>query len=170
MLTPAIWPADVTNSKNRILGSTSCHIANEISTDSHVVLGIRPFDMARYKLSQFTHEDANIGCCCFPLVWLWRFLCTILGLINRLYPYAVRESYLVRGSYGGNKCKSRSRKIFNKTCVYYVGLTPRLPCIYRTIVFVPSQSFSNGRTINYKRIYANALFIQTSTAQWRLYM
>ena len=120
-----------------------CHIANRISTDSHVVLGLRLFDMARYKLSQFAHEDANIGRRRFPLVRFRRFFCTpstLLGLINRLNPYTVQESYLVRGSYGGNKCKSRSRKLINKTCAYYVGLTLDTP-------FTVSTPYYRFRTV-----------------------
>jgi hypothetical protein len=65
--------------------------------------------------------------------------------VSRLNPYAVRESYLVRGSYGGDEYKRRSRKVINKTCAYYIGLTPHLPSLHRTaIFFVPSQSYSNS--------------------------
>ena len=52
-----------------------------------------------------------------------RFFCRSLGLINRLNPYVVRESYLNGLSYGENECKSRSREVINENCAYYVGLT-----------------------------------------------
>jgi hypothetical protein len=119
-----------------------------VSTDSPVVHGIGLFDRARYEIVRFAHEDANIGCRRFSLVRFRCFLRLILGLINRLNPYVVRESYLVRGSYGGNGCKGRSRKVINKTCAYsYVGLTPRLPSLCCTIVFVLSRSYSNASTV-----------------------
>jgi hypothetical protein len=85
-----------------------------------VVHGIGLFDKASYKIVlRFAHEDANIGCRRFPLVRFRCFLCSILGLINRLNPFVVQESYLVRGSYGGNECKSRSRKVM---CVLHWAL------------------------------------------------
>jgi hypothetical protein len=83
-----------------------------------VVRGISLFDRARYKLLQVAHEDANIGRRRFLLVQFRRSFCSILGLINRLNLHAVRESYLVRRSYGGDECKSRSRKVINKTRAY----------------------------------------------------
>ncbi len=133
--------------KNRILGIYVVPHCRGVSTDSHVVRGIGPFDKARYKIVQFTHEDSNIGCRRFPLARFRCFLCSILGLINLLNPYVVRESYLVRGSYDGNECKSRGRKVINITCAYYVGLTPPgLPSLCCTIVFVLSRSYSNGGT------------------------
>ena len=56
---------------------------------------------------------------------------SLLSTRCRLNPYTVWESYLVRGSFGENKCKSRSRKVINKICAYFVGfLTPRLPSLH----------------------------------------
>ena len=93
--------------KNRILGFYVVPHCGGVSTDSPVVCGIGLFDKARYKIVQFAHVDANIGCRRSPLVRCRCFLRSILGLINRLNPYVVQESYpLVRGSYGGNECKS----------------------------------------------------------------
>ena len=123
MLTPVIWPTNVTNSKNRKLG---------ISTDSHVVRGISLSDMARYKLIWFVHEDANIGCCCFSP-------CSFLTL-RMLYIGSYKPLKSVRGArvfpcqreLWWEQGKNRIREVINKTCAYYVGLTPRLLCLHRT--------------------------------------
>jgi hypothetical protein len=65
--------------------------------DSLLARGISLFVKARYKLVQLSIRIQISVAVAFPLVRFRRFFRSLLGLINHLYPYAVKKSYLVRG-------------------------------------------------------------------------
>ena len=83
-------------------------VAKETSTDSHVDRGIH-FFASRYALVRLPMGMRIWVAVAFPVVRFRRFFRSLLGLINRSNPYVVRESYLVKGSYGENECERRSK-------------------------------------------------------------
>ena len=133
-LTPAIWPANVTNSDNPSTTFLHCATVQGVSsTDSHrspyyiifdgYLFGCKHPSTRQYNSTMTMRTFLIVA---FLLARFHHFFRCSLGLINRLNPYTVRESYLNRGSYKGNESKRRSREVNNKTCAYYVGMTPLL--------------------------------------------